>query len=56
MGRFRFPNNREGYEYFHRRIEKHQQESKAPEILVAMEPTNYLWKLFAADLEQTGIR
>jgi transposase len=56
MGRFRFPNNREGYEYFHRRIEKLQQQSKAPEILVAMEPTNYLWKLFAADLEQKGIR
>lgn len=56
LGRFRFPNDREGYEYFQRRIEKLQQESNAPEILVAMEPTNYLWKLFAADLEQKGIR
>ncbi len=55
LGRFSFPNDRDGYEYFQRRIEKLQQQSKAPEILVAMEPTNYLWKLFAADLEQKGI-
>jgi hypothetical protein len=51
LGRFRFPNDREGYEFFHRHIEKAQQKSSAPEILVAMEPTNYLWKLFVSDLE-----
>ena len=56
LGRFRFPNDREGYEYFHRHIEKAQQKSSAPEILVAMEPTNYLWKLFASDLEQKNVR
>jgi len=55
LDRFRFPNDRDGYDYFHRRIEKLQQQSKAPDVLVAMEPTNYLWKLFASDLEQKGV-
>jgi transposase len=55
LDRFRFPNDRGGYEYFHRRIKKHQQQSKAPEVLVAMEPTNYLWKLLACELEHKRI-
>ncbi len=55
LDRFRFPNDRDGYDYFHRRIKKHQQQSSAPEVLVAMEPTNYLWKLLASELEQKGI-
>ncbi len=55
LDRFRFPNDRDGYDYFLHRIEKHQQQSSAPEVLVAMEPTNYLWKLLASELEQKGI-
>jgi transposase len=55
LDRFRFPNDRDGYDYFHRRIQKHQLQSSAPEVLVAMEPTNYLWKLLASDLEQKGV-
>jgi len=55
LDRFRFSNDRDGYEYFQRRIDKLQQENKAPEVMVAMEPTNYLWKLLASDLEQKGI-
>ena len=52
IDRFRFPHDQDGYEYFQRRIDK----LKAPEILVAMEPTNYLWMLFASYLEQKGIQ
>ena len=55
LDRFRFPNDRSGYEYFHQRIEKLQMEKNAPEVLIAMEPTNFLWKLFASDLEQKGV-
>ena len=55
LDRFRFPNDRNGYEYFHQRIEKLQKDKNAPEVLIAMEPTNFLWKLFASDLEQKGV-
>jgi transposase len=55
LDRFSFPNDRDGYEYFQRRIEKQKQQHKAPEVLVAMEPTNYLWMLLATVLEQKGI-
>ena len=55
LDRFRFPNDRDGYEYFQRRIEEQQQQNNAPEVLVAMEPTNYLWMLLATVLEQKGI-
>lgn len=52
IDRFRFPHDQDGYEYFQRRIDK----LKSSEILVAMEPTNYLWMLFASYLEHKGIQ
>jgi phosphatidylglycerol---prolipoprotein diacylglyceryl transferase len=55
LDRFRFSNDRDGYEYFQQRIDKLQRENKAPDIMIAMEPTSYLWKLLASDLEQKGI-
>ena len=51
LARFRFPNDRGGYDYFYRRLEAVQGRQQAPAVLVGMEPTNYFWKLLAADLE-----
>ena len=55
LGRFRFPNDRDGYDYFHRRLRKLQGQRQAPAALVGMEPTNYFWKLLAADLERRQV-
>jgi transposase len=52
LARFGFPNERDGYDYFYRRLEAIQKKQQAPALLVGMEPTNYYWKLLAADLEQ----
>jgi len=52
LGRFGFPNDRDGYDYFYRRLEAAQEGQQAPAVLVGMEPTNYFWKLLAADIEQ----
>jgi transposase len=52
LARFRFPNDRDGYDYFYRRLEAAQERQQAPAVLVGMEPTNYFWKLLAADMEQ----
>jgi transposase len=52
LGRFRFPNDRDGYDYFHRRLEMLCESHQAAGVLVGMEPTNYYWKLLATDLEQ----
>jgi transposase len=52
LGRFGFPNERDGYDYFYRRLEAIQEHQQAPAVLVGMEPTNYFWKLLAADIEQ----
>jgi transposase len=52
VARFRFPNDRDGYDYFYRRLEAAQERQQAPAVLVGMEPTNYFWKLLAADMEQ----
>jgi transposase len=52
LGRIRFGNDREGYDYFRRRLEALCAQHQAPAVLVGMEPTNYFWKLVAADLEQ----
>lgn len=54
IARFSFSNDRMGYDYLHRRLERLRQHHQAPEVLVAMEPTNYFWKLLAAELEQQG--
>jgi transposase len=55
LGRIRFRNDREGYDYFRRRLEALRVQHQAPLVLVGMEPTNYFWKLVAADLEQHEI-
>lgn len=51
LDRFGFPNDRDGYDYFYRRLATQRQRQQAPAVLVGMEPTNYFWKLLAADLE-----
>lgn len=52
LARFSFPNQRDGYDYFYRRLTTLQQSQQAPAVLVGMEPTNYYWKLLATDMEQ----
>jgi len=52
LSRFGFPNERDGYDYFYRRLEAIQEQQQAPAVLVGMEPTNYFWKLLATDMEQ----
>ena len=52
LARFRFPNDRDGYDFFYGQLERLRERHPAPEVLVGMEPTNYFWKLLAADLEQ----
>ena len=52
LTRFGFPNDRDGYDYFYGRLEAVQEREQAAAVLVGMEPTNYFWKLLAADLEQ----
>jgi transposase len=51
LARFGFPHERQGYDYFYRRLATVRQHQQAAAILVGMEPTNYFWKLLAADLE-----
>ena len=55
LDRFGFPNDKDGYDYFHRRLETLRDRQQAPAVLVGMEPTNYFWKLLAAYLEQQQI-
>ena len=55
LAQFRFPNDGGGYDYFHRRGTALQQRHQAPAVWVGMEPTNYFWKLLAADLEQRRV-
>ena len=52
LSRFGFPNERDGYDYFYRRLDIIREQQQAPAVLVSMEPTNYFWKLLAADMEQ----
>jgi transposase len=58
LARFRFPNDRGGYDFFYGRLERLRERHQAPEVLVGLEPTNYFWKLLAADMEshQYGYR
>ena len=58
LARFRFPNDRDGYDFFYGRLERLRERHPAPEVLVGLEPTNYFWKLLAADMEshQCGYR
>lgn len=55
LDRFRFPNDADGYRYFHRRLATAQDREQAPAVLVGMEPTNYFWKLLASDLERRQV-
>ena len=52
LAKLAFPHNRDGYAYFRRRLRKLQRHHQAPAMLVGMEPSNYLWKLLAAELEK----
>ena len=52
LAKFSFPHNHDGYAYFRRRLRKLQSHHHAPAMLVGMEPSNYLWKLLAAELER----
>jgi transposase len=51
LDRFGFDNSQLGYEYFAHRLNKVKEKHQAPATLIGMEPTNYFWKLLAADLE-----
>jgi transposase len=55
LDRFSFPQDRGGYEYFFRRVESLQQNHHASGFVLAMEPTNYFWKLLAREAEERHI-
>jgi transposase len=55
LARFTFPNDRDGYDYLYRRLEAVRERRQAPAVSLGMEPTNYFWKLLAADLEQRQV-
>jgi transposase len=52
LDHFSFPQDRGGYDYFLRRLEGLRQKYQAAKVVVAMEPTNYFWKLLARELEE----
>jgi transposase len=52
LARFSFPHDHDGYAYFRSRLMKVQKHQEAPALLVGMEPSNYYWKLLAAELER----
>ena len=52
LAKYGFPHNQDGYAYFRRRLRELQCDHQAPAMLVGMEPSNYLWKLLAAELEK----
>lgn len=52
LDRFAFAHERAGYDYFYRRLERVRARQQASAVRVGMEPTNYLWKLLASDIEQ----
>ena len=51
VDRFSFSQDRSGYDYFLQRVEMLRQKQQASSLAVAMEPTNYFWKLLARELE-----
>ena len=55
LDHFSFPQDRGGYDYFLQRMEGLRQKHQAGEIIVAMEPSNYFWKLLAKELEEKKI-
>jgi len=52
LGHMRFTHDAVGYQRLREQIATLQKDYDAPEVIVAMEPTGYYWKLVAADLEQ----
>lgn len=56
LDRIGFSNNREGYDYLYHRLQNLTERHGSKDVLIGMEPTNYFWKLLAADLEQHQIR
>jgi transposase len=55
LDRFSFPQDRRGYDYFFRRVESVRRKLGATAIVLAMEPTNYFWKLLAREAEERHI-
>ena len=55
LDQFSFSQDRSGYAYFLHRVEGLRQKHQALEVVVAMEPTNYFWKLLAKELEENKI-
>lgn len=55
LDQFSFTQERGGYDYFLRRLEGVRQKHDAPCTVVAMEPSNYFWKLLAKELEEQKI-
>jgi transposase len=51
LARFWFPHERDGYAYFRGRLKMLQEQYRAVTVLVGMEPSNYLWRLLANELE-----
>jgi len=52
LDHFSFPQDRGGYDYFLRRLDGLRQKNQTAKVVVAMEPTNYFWKLLARELEE----
>lgn len=52
LGRMTFTHDAAGYQQLLRRITVLKEQHRAPEVIVAMEPTSYFWKLLAAFLER----
>jgi hypothetical protein len=50
--RFRFTNDLAGFQFLLDRLEKVRQKQGAAQVMYAMEPTNYFWKLLANWLEK----
>lgn len=53
--RFHFATDRGGYQYFLERMTRIRQNQQASGLVIALEPTNYFWKLLAGALEEQGI-
>lgn len=55
LDRFSFPQDRGGYAYFLQRLDGLRRKHQATQVVVAMEPTNYFWKLLAQEMETQKI-
>lgn len=51
LARIQFGHDQPGYDSFRGRLGQLCRQHGAPGVLVGMEPTNYFWKLMAADLQ-----